>query len=292
MKRNNWYYFYRYIKWKFGDRSPIVASLKVTQRCNLSCSHCSWKNKIVQDLPTQRWKEIIRDVHGRGCTQLTLEGGEPTLRTDLQELIEYASSLGLSTLVVTNGTRDLSKITPNRVWVSLEGPEKINDQIRGFGTFEKAFETIRRYPKKIVTLTTISRTNYKEIEEMCEALSDYVLGFMFSFLYPYKETRDIALTSSERKETAKQLLHLKARFNIVNSDSFLKAVGTGWKCYPWGLICATADGKFSDGCMVEHIEKCDCEMCDMACYGEMAQAIRLKMDALKFFYDAAGVPHY
>lgn len=107
------YYFYRFVKWKLGDKSPIVASLKITQRCNLRCTHCSWKNKITEELPTKQWKEIIKDVWDRGCRVVVFEGGEPTLRIDLKELIEYSSNLGLKSIVVTNGTQDLTEITPN-----------------------------------------------------------------------------------------------------------------------------------------------------------------------------------
>jgi MoaA/NifB/PqqE/SkfB family radical SAM enzyme len=289
MKKNNWYYLYRLIRWKLGDRSPVVASLKITQNCNLSCTHCPWKNKIHFELSTEQWKKIIEQVRNRGCTLVTFEGGEPTLRSDLQELIEYGSELGLSTLVVTNGTRDITSIMPDRIWVSIEGLEKANDQIRGRGTFKKAFETLKKNQKKnIVTLTTISKTNYQDLEEMCETLSPYVHGFIFSFLYPYGDTKDQALSPAERSKVAERILVLKERFNVLNSASYLKAVGKGWKCYPWGLICATADGRFQDGCMVRHLEPCNCKECDMACYGELAQAIDMKKDALRFFYDAGG----
>jgi len=290
MKKNNWYYLYRLARWKLGDKSPIVASLKVTQNCNLNCSHCPWKNKIHSELSTEKWKKIIKQAKDRGCTLVTFEGGEPTLRSDLKELIDYGSELGLSTLVVTNGTRDITSINPDRIWVSIEGLEEANDQIRGQGTFEKVFETLKKNQKKmIVTLTTISQINYQDLEQMCETLSPYVHGFNFSFLYPYDDSKDQALAPSERRKVAERILALKKRYNILNSVSFLNAVGKKWKCYPWALICATADGRFQDGCMVEHLEPCNCKTCDMACYGELAQAMRMKTDALRFFYDAAGV---
>ena len=289
MKPNTWYYLYRLLKWELGDRSPILASLKITQNCNLSCSHCPWKNGVRTELSTIQWKKILKQVSDRGCKLVTFEGGEPTLRSDLQELIEYGSELGLSTLVVTNGTRDIAGINPDRVWVSIEGLEKANDQIRGQGTFRKAFETLRNSGKKrIVTLTTISRMNYQDLERMCETLSPYVHGFIFSFLYSYSNIRDQALSVKERRRVAERILALKKSYNVLNSVAYLKAVGKGWKCYPWALICATSDGRFQDGCMVNHLEFCNCKECDMACYGELAQGMKMKKDALNFFYDACG----
>jgi len=289
LKKNKWYYLYRLIRWKLGDKSPILASLKVTQNCNLSCSHCPWKNNIHNELSTEQWKKILEKVRDRGCTLVTFEGGEPTLRPDLQELIEYGSELGLSTLVVTNGTRDLASIKPDRIWISIEGLEEVNDQIRGHGTFKKAFKTLKNNRERMIaTLTTISRTNYQDLEQMCETLSPYVHGFIFSFLYPYRQTEDQALSPEERRKVAERIIALKKSYNVLNSVSYLNAVGKGWKCYPWALICATADGRFQDDCMVRHLEPCNCKECDMGCYGELAQAMKIKTDALSFFYDAGG----
>lgn len=290
MKDSFFYYFLRFIKWKFGEKSPIIASLKVTQKCNLTCSHCPWKNKIHSDLPTDKWKEIIKRIWSLGCTVLTFEGGEPTLRTDLQELMEYASFLGLKTIVVTNGTRDISKITPDRIWISIDGYGDTHDRIRGKGTFEKALETIKKNrDKKIVTLTTISKTNYQDIELICESLAQHIHGFVFSFLYPYGNIKDLALGKPAKIQVSKKITELKKKYkNILTSKSFLNSVGKRWKCYPWALTSVTADGKFSKGCMVEHMEPCNCELCDMACYGELAQAMKMKLDAARFFRDIAG----
>lgn len=291
MRDSNFYYFRRFVKWKLGDKSPIVASLKITQRCNLRCTHCSWKNKITEELPTKRWKEVIQDVWDRGCKVVVFEGGEPTLRADLQELIEYSSSLGLKSIVVTNGTQDLTKITPNRIWISVEGEKDVHDRIRGKGTFEKIMQTIEKNRNKnIITLTTISKTNVNDIEKICETFSGRVQGFIFNFLYPYKDIEEVALTNGEKRETAERLLELRKKYRILNSVSYLKAVGTRWKCYPQLLISATADGKFSESCMVGHLESCNCQLCDMSCYAELAHAMNLKLNGWKSFSYAAGLP--
>lgn len=83
---------------------------------------------------------------------------------------------------------------------------------------------------------------------------------------------------------------MKRKYKILNSVSYMKAIEKRWKCYPWSLIVVTADGKFPKGCMVEHLEPCNCEECDMGCYGEITQALHMKQDAWKFFRDVAGIP--
>jgi len=287
-RNTRWYYFYRFIKWKLGDKSPLVAAIKITQRCNIKCTHCPWKNKILNELKTDEWKKIIKRLFEFGCTVLTFEGGEPALRKDLNELINYSHKLGLKTIVVTNGTQDISNISPNVFWFSVDGLKESHDRIRGKGVFEKMFETVKNNQnKKIILLTTISKTNYKDLENICKLFSPIVYGFLFHFLYPYKEAKDVALSKKEKIKVANKL---KNNFNILNSKSYLKSISTGWKCYPWSLIVVTADGNFPRGCMVEHLEPCNCDQCDMGCYGEITQALQLKQDAWKFFREVAEIP--
>ena len=112
MRNNELYYLHRLIKWKLGDKSPIIAAIKITQQCNLRCTHCSWRDFGKDELSTAKWKEVIKDIWNRGCAVIVFEGGEPTLRLDLQELVDYASSLGFKTIVITNGTGDIETYFP------------------------------------------------------------------------------------------------------------------------------------------------------------------------------------
>lgn len=56
-------------------------------------------------LTTEEWKEIIRKAWDWGIPHLVFTGGEPTLRPDLGELVQYAEELGQVTGLITNGFR-------------------------------------------------------------------------------------------------------------------------------------------------------------------------------------------
>ena len=61
--------------------------------CNQKCVHCYAANQPQaeeNELGTEAWKRIIDKCRDAGIAQLTFTGGEPTLRADLPELIEYA----------------------------------------------------------------------------------------------------------------------------------------------------------------------------------------------------------
>lgn len=74
--------------------------------CNQQCVHCyaaGQKQAEEKELTTGEWKAIIDKCREAGIPQLTFTGGEPTLREDLFELIEYAK--WFVTRLNTNGVK-------------------------------------------------------------------------------------------------------------------------------------------------------------------------------------------
>ena len=270
-----------------NDTSPVVASIKITQRCNLRCSHCTWVNKVEQDLPLERWKEIIDTIYKRGCFVVFIEGGEPTLKDDLMEIISYVKEKGMVCVMFSNGTRKLPSSDLDAIWISIDGTEKSHDTVRGKGTYRKIMNTLNHYPdRNIFSLTTLSKVNAAEIENICRNLSSTSLkGLIFNFMYPYKDVSSDVLSRGERMACARQLLDLKNRYpKIVSSNSYLQAVGQPDKiCYPWLLLLVTADGKITQGCTVEPAEERNCEVCDMMCGLEATLGFELYRDSMHFW---------
>ena len=61
--------------------------------CNQKCVHCyaaGQEQSSEEELETEAWKAIVDKCREAGVTQLTFTGGEPTMRDDLFELIDYA----------------------------------------------------------------------------------------------------------------------------------------------------------------------------------------------------------
>jgi len=72
------------------EKYPFYASLKVTSRCHFACKFCDMKNFQTPDLPTEDLKKIIRNLGRSSLFLLSLEGGEPLLRNDIEELLKEA----------------------------------------------------------------------------------------------------------------------------------------------------------------------------------------------------------
>ena len=134
--------------------------LELTRRCNLRCRMCQYIHFLEEvpgaqqkegELTTDEWKAVIRQT-GR-MSLLTFTGGEPLIRKDFPELLEFASCQS-RTHIVTNATlldasmaETFARLAPRRaggrglnfIGVSLEGPAEVHDDIRRQpGAFGKA----------------------------------------------------------------------------------------------------------------------------------------------------------
>ena len=70
---------------------------EVPMRVNL-CLTDRWNPQQTSDfdeLSTEQWKGLLRKTFDAGIPQVIFMGGEPTLRTDLMELLQYTEELGL-----------------------------------------------------------------------------------------------------------------------------------------------------------------------------------------------------
>src|SRR5690606_18612915 len=80
-------------------------------------------------------------------------GGEPFLRKDIFEIIDYAKSKGLNVSIITDAhmmdEKAFQELVKNqvRVSISIDGAEKSNDAIRGKGSYAKAISAIEKFSK-------------------------------------------------------------------------------------------------------------------------------------------------
>jgi molybdenum cofactor biosynthesis enzyme MoaA len=269
-KRSLLVYAVRRAKWALGDRSPILAYLKVTRRCNFDCHYCPWHttaSDFAGELPTERWKEIIDELVGRGVRILVFEGGEPTLRKDLQALLDHAHGRGAETILATNGSGDMWRFEPRAFTVSVDGPEFLHDQVRGRGSFRHILDNLKgRGRNRVVTITVISRDNRNHLREMVETIGPLVHGLLFTFQYPYHTVPVASLSNEEVAATKKQILDLKSQYRILNPKAHLSAP-TGTKpCFDWLAISVNHTGVVENGCFVQHVEPRDCSRCELGCF--------------------------
>ncbi len=294
-------------------RHPLIASFKITKKCNLKCIHCPFwqiKNKNIQlknykqisnddNLDFYQIKSILNKLKNDGVKIIVFEGGEPLLWKDLKnnkiinDVINYSKKLFFITAITTNGTIDFSNINSDIVFISLDGLKETHDKIRG-ESYEKIIQNIyKNSNKKIIVNICISKANIFEVENIIKFLNDKVFGITIQFFYPFKGLPDLLISYQDRIEIINKILELKnKKFKILNSkDCLLKMKNNNWKCYDFLVASVESNGKISYGCYLKNkVENISCKHCGFTVHCELSLAYNVNIYALlnakKIFWDS------
>jgi radical SAM protein with 4Fe4S-binding SPASM domain len=183
-----------------GMQRPVVF-WNLTDRCNLSCTHCysrsGTERRTEEELTTAEALAFIDDLAGIGVPLILFSGGEPLLRPDIWELADHAIAKGMKIAISTNGTlitRDIAakikKSGIEYVGISLDGATAAtHDRFRQFpGAFDRsiaAFSRCREAGVRIGVRVTLTRENFGELEDLIDlALSLGTSRFCLYWLVP------------------------------------------------------------------------------------------------------------
>jgi len=122
----------------------------VTQACNLDCHYCSLgKASVSKNFPKDFFYKIVEELGSLGVKSLLLSGGEPLLRSDLLDMISFASQrlkVSLSTngtLICENEAHKLKEADVSEIAISLDGVSaRTHDGLRGKGNFQRTLKGI------------------------------------------------------------------------------------------------------------------------------------------------------
>jgi radical SAM protein with 4Fe4S-binding SPASM domain len=165
------------------ERKPVVV-WSVTRTCNLACVHCaadSAAEAYPGELSTAEGRALLDDLAQFGVRDVVLAGGEPLVRRDTLELIEYGRALGLTFTLFTNGTlldlgtaRRIRESRVRSVDVALDGIGATNDMLRGKRrAFERAVQGIRNC-KAVGQTVALRLTLTPQVAADLEAIFDFV----------------------------------------------------------------------------------------------------------------------
>lgn len=174
---------------------PRGLGIHVTHRCNLRCKMCWWwgdwgSRPHTSEMTTAQIKGILDKVKGV-VEVISIGGGEPLMREDILEIVEYVSRLGFRCEVLTNGTLITPEIAKGlvrcgvHVVISLEGHEAVNDSIRGDGSFAKAVRGLKLVQAEggvTRITTTINSLNVHCLDRMIELASSLNSRLAFQHL--------------------------------------------------------------------------------------------------------------
>jgi len=227
---------------KLGLQAPICLTWEITYGCNLACIHClsSSGRRDPRELTTAEAMAVIDELHHMQVFYVNIGGGEPTIRPDFYELVDYAVSRGVGVKFSTNG----STMTAERatrlagsdyvdVQISIDGAvAATNDAVRGEGSYAAARRAMDLLagadfgPFKISVVMT--RHNIPQLDELEELAEAYGAQLRLTRLRPSgrgaDSWHDLHPTSEQQVELYRWLVD---RPDVLTGDSFfhLSALG-------------------------------------------------------------------
>ncbi len=133
---------------KRGLDAPICLTWELTYACNLACVHClsSSGQRDPRELSTAEAKRVLDELHDLQVFYINIGGGEPMIRRDFFELVDYSIERGIGVKFSTNGAfidaekaRRLAAMDYLDIQISLDGIDAdTNDAVRGDGSYVQA----------------------------------------------------------------------------------------------------------------------------------------------------------
>ncbi len=257
------------LKSRFFTHTPFFLAHAMTYGCNSRCLSCTyWKNisRMKEDLSTEEVFKLLDEAYDSGMRGYYMFGGEPLIRRDIGEIVDYAKKKGFVTVMNTNGSlleqkaNELNNL--DFAFVSVDYHNGYDDIIRGrsgtFGEVMRGIESMKDQSNtKMAFVTTISKLNFDTILPMAELARKLGLGISYNsieqsmdFGLTTEETSpnfDIGLTPEKLQEFYEILFNMKKQgYPLMETQLVLQdfVVGKRWKChFPKMFVYVTPDKK-------------------------------------------------
>lgn len=223
-----------------GDRdgskvmtTPRHVDVAITHRCNLRCQYCSFYSSAAdagQDLPLRDWLDFFSELNRCAVMRVTLQGGEPFYRKDLQDIIEGIVDNRMRFNILSNGTLITDRWGAflagtgrcDGVQVSIDGSvPATHDAFRGKGNFYKALrgiEYLKKYGLPVSVRVTVHRKNVNDLAGIARLLLDEIGLEEFSTNAAShmglcrKNAEQVQLTAAEKSAAMASLLKLSESY--------------------------------------------------------------------------------
>ena len=225
------------------SRRPVLVHFEVTMRCNAHCGFCDyWKTD-----PSAKATELNSFAEAARFFNpmvITFTGGEPTLRRDLEDIVDGVNSavrLKYMTLITHGGmltperARSIWKAGINQFNISLDYLDERHDTARGIpGLGSKIMRTVPRMREIGITgirfNTVIKRDNLDQLMPIVTRARELGCGVNFSCYTDAKNGNTEGLIERDQirqlEETMRELLAYKKKNRgvITNSDYYLEQI--------------------------------------------------------------------
>jgi mycofactocin biosynthetic radical S-adenosylmethionine protein MftC len=227
---------------KSGLDAPICLTWELTYACNLACIHClsSSGRRDTRELDTAECKAVIDELARLQVFYVNIGGGEPTIRPDFFELIDYCVAKGVGVKFSTNGSQ-IDTAAAQRlagsdyvdIQISLDGADRgTNDAVRGDGSWDMAIRAMDNLAAanfgQFKISVVITRHNVDQLDAFESLAAKYGAELRLTRLRPSGRGADTWDQLHPTNGQQRQLYNwLVQRPNVLTGDSFfhLSALG-------------------------------------------------------------------
>jgi len=190
---------------ELGLTSPICLTWELTYACNLACVHClsSSGRRDPRELTTTECQAVIDALQRMQVFYVNIGGGEPTVRSDFWELVDYATAHQVGVKFSTNGikldasaARRLAASDYIDVQISLDGATaEINDAVRGTGSYETATRAMANLAaagfRGFKVSVVVTRHNVSQLDAFKQIADDHGAQLRLTRLRPSGRGADV-----------------------------------------------------------------------------------------------------
>ncbi len=166
-----------------GLDMPLALLAELSHRCPLQCPYCSNPLDLERknnELDTETWLRIFDEAAAMGIHQVHFSGGEPTVRADLEDMVEHAAKAGLYGNLITSAVlldeerlNTLAKRGLEHVQISFQDTQEDNaDRIGGYkgGHAKKcaAARAVRSVGLPLTVNAVVHRQNIDNVGQFIE----------------------------------------------------------------------------------------------------------------------------
>jgi mycofactocin biosynthetic radical S-adenosylmethionine protein MftC len=228
---------------KGGLDAPICLTWELTYACNLECVHClsSSGRRDPRELTTDEAKAVLDELHDLQVFYINIGGGEPMIRRDFFELLEYSIGRGIGVKFSTNGAfidaekaRRLAAMDYLDIQISLDGTDAVtNDAVRGEGSYATAIRAMEHLRDsgfgEFKISVVVTRHNVDQLDEFKALADSFGAQLRITRLRPSgrgaDSWHDLHPTQAQQRQIYEWLL--AHGDNVLTGDSFfhLNALG-------------------------------------------------------------------
>ncbi len=227
------------LAWGFMRGRFVHCNLQVTYRCNFRCQICDfWKtaHDPAQELTLDDVRLIGRKLNRLGTMIVSLAGGEPLIRTDLEEIIALLNTASHFPILITNGwhvdaarAQSLLQAGLQEISVSVDyrDPAKHDAQRGCPGSWERAVAALQLLHRarpdrrnRVHMITVLMDDNLDEIEPLLRLARELDVTYMVNL---YSWNRGAKARRLPHQRVTAHLLDLKRRYpEFISLTSYLE----------------------------------------------------------------------